>query len=60
MKQVKNQNLLKLSLVVATLSLASCGGGGGAALSDLSQSLAVTGVAATGAPMANATLQIYG
>lgn len=60
MKQAKNQNLLKLSLVVATLSLASCGGGGGAALSDLSQSLAVTGVAATGAPMANATLQIYG
>lgn len=51
-----NTSFLKLSVLAASLTLISCGGGGG----GTQQSLAVTGVAATGAPMANATLQIYG
>jgi hypothetical protein len=52
---MKKFTLANLSLLVASLSLVACGGGGGS-VSDL----AVTGVAATGAPLANATLQIYG
>lgn len=62
MMWIIDMKFFKLSMLVATLSLAACGGGGGgsAVTDSSSQSLAVTGVAATGAPMANATLQIYG
>jgi len=49
----------KVQSGLAVLCLAACGGGGGS-VSLESQALAVSGVAATGAPMANATLQIYG
>lgn len=54
MRQVINLKRLNYALAFATMALVACGGGSG------SQSLAVTGVAATGAPLANATLQIYG
>lgn len=46
--------------VAASLLLVACGGGGGAGAGDAGQAVNVTGVAATGAPLANATLQIYG
>jgi|APGre2960657373_1045057.scaffolds.fasta_scaffold14826_2 hypothetical protein len=57
---MKKSNFLKISLICATLSLAACGAGGGGGGGNASGDLTVTGVAATGAPMANATLQIYG
>ena len=57
MRRIQTRKLLNLSLVFAAVSLVACGGSGGGAGS---QSLDVTGIAATGAPMANATLQIYG
>lgn len=54
MRHVINLKRLNYALAFATMTLVACGGGSGP------QSLAVTGVAATGAPLANATLQIYG
>lgn len=56
------KSFFKLSVLAASLTLVACGGGGGSGsvLVDTPQSLAVSGVAATGAPLANATLQIYG
>lgn len=57
MRRIQTRKLLNLSLVFAAVSLVACGGSGGG---GGSQSLDVTGIAATGAPMANATLQIYG
>jgi hypothetical protein len=57
---MKKPSLLQLSIVATAISLAACGGGGGSASGDPAQNLTVTGVAATGAPLANATLQIYG
>ncbi len=57
---VKKEKLFKLTTVLALCSLAACGGGGGSAVNLETQPLTVTGIAATGAPMANATLQIYG
>lgn len=60
MKVIFNQKLLEISLAVATLTLVGCGGGSSTPGGDVAKSLTVTGVAATGAPMANATLQIYG
>ena len=48
---------------MALAALVSCGGGGGGSASGAgneTQALTVSGVAATGAPMSNATLQIYG
>ena len=53
------QNLINLSTCVALCTLAACGDGGSAVNLE-TQPLTVTGIAATGAPMANATLQIYG
>lgn len=60
MKTTFNRKLLEVSLAVATLTLVACGGGSSTPGGDVAKSLMVTGVAATGAPMANATLQIYG
>ena len=50
---------IKLALTASSaLIIAACGGGGGSANND-ALPLTVTGVAATGAPLANASLQIY-
>lgn len=54
---------MKKLFALSTLALgvlAGCGGGGGGGASMETQSLTVSGVAATGAPMTNATLQIFG
>lgn len=56
---MRTQKLLISSVALAAL-LACGGGGGGGMASNESQLLTVSGIAATGAPMANATLQIYG
>lgn len=57
---IQTRHFLNSSLLVVASTLVACGGGGGGAASNETQPLTVTGVAATGAPMANATLQIYG
>lgn len=54
------RKFFKLSTFAALCALVACGGGGGSSASLETQPLTVTGIAATGAPMASATLQIYG
>lgn len=58
MNTAAKKHSLMISGVAVSLLLASCGGGGGGVSAE-SQPLIVTGVAATGAPMANGSLQIY-
>lgn len=49
----------KISSLAFVCSLVACGGGGGGAVSKDALSLNVNGIAASGAPLANATVQIY-
>jgi len=58
MLSIRKQNLSLLSIAVATSILVACGGGGVG--KDAVFDLPVNGVAATGAPLAGASLQIYG
>ncbi len=58
-----NKSISKVTLALLGLGLISiqgCGGGGGSTAAITGSNIALSGIAATGAPMASATVQIYG
>ncbi|PIT77687.1 hypothetical protein [Limnohabitans sp. B9-3] len=60
---MNNPKFSRLTLALLTLGLIGiqgCGGGGNASVTTGSNTIALSGIAATGAPMAVATVQIYG
>lgn len=61
MKNSKSQALLQLTVIASVCTLVACGGGGGSTVTTNNEArpLTVVGIGATGAPLANATLQIY-
>ncbi|WP_090138441.1 hypothetical protein [Limnohabitans sp. DM1] len=59
MKKITSTATLAL-LSLGMLGIQGCGGGGGNTASTSGNNIALSGIAATGAPLASATVQIYG